>query len=424
MTAASSVLVDRLAPPSMAGSRAERGRAWLEEHGLPSTRDEAWRYTPVAEIIQALSLAVRPAPASAEIDGRMVDELAGRHGGPRLVFVNGIAVPTLAGDEDHQLPDGLVIANRDGMRTRSRMPRLAPDQPADGFHALNWAAGSDVAAVVVEPGVRIDRPVHVVHVAVPGDVLAASHPRTVLLAKPGSHVHLIESFVAVDGSPLTNASTRIVAGEGASATYHRIQAETPTAIHVGRTAIEQAAGSRVRATSVMTGGHIARSAVDVRLAGDDARIDIDGLCLPRAHQRHDHVVTVDHLASRGTSTQSFRAIVDDHARASFSGHVIVRPGTTGTEAHQSNRNLVLRPTAEADSRPWLEILADDVRCTHGATVGRLDDEALFYLRSRGIPLAEARAVLVAAFAAEVTDGLTPASLRRHVDAATGRTEGS
>jgi Fe-S cluster assembly protein SufD len=196
-----------------------------------------------------------------------------------------------------------------------------------------------------------------------------------------------------------------------------MQSEAPDAIHVGRTAIEQGADSSVRVASIMTGALIARSAIGVRLTGPEARSDLSGLYLPRGHQRHDNVITVDHAASRCTSTQQFRGIVDDHGRGSFSGHVLVRPGTIGTDARQSNRNLVLAPTAQVDTRPWLEILADDVRCTHGATVGRLDEEALFYLRSRGIPVDRSRAMLVAAFAAEVIDAITPASLRDRVAAA-------
>jgi Fe-S cluster assembly protein SufD len=229
-------------------------------------------------------------------------------------------------------------------------------------------------------------------------------------------VHLIESYVGIGGPSITNASTRMIVAAHAEVSYHRIQAETLDTIHVGRTAIDQATGSHVRATSVMTGSRIARSSVIVRLAGSGARANLDGLYLPKDEQRHDTAITVDHLASRCTSTQQFKGIVDDHARGSFSGHVIVRPGTTATDASQSNHNLVLTPTAQADSRPWLEILADDVRCTHGAAVGRLDEEALFYMRSRGVSIAQARRMLVAAFAAAIVDEINPDSLREHVAA--------
>ncbi|MGV3759689.1 MAG: Fe-S cluster assembly protein SufD, partial [Actinomycetota bacterium] len=309
---------------------------------------------------------------------------------------------------------GLWLGGADGLRPRPRPASGAEDQPADGFHALNWAAGRDVAAVLVDPAVRIEVPVHVVHLSVPGAGATASHPRTIVRTGAGSQLHLIETYAGMPGSHVTNASTRIVAGDGATITHHRIQTEAAEAVHVGRTAIDQASGSLVRSTSVTGGGRIARSAIVVELQGPDAHAELDGLYLPTDHQRHDNVITVDHRASRCRSTQRFKGIVDDHGRGSFSGHVVVRPGTTGTDAHQSNPNLVLRPTAQADTRPWLEILADDVRCTHGATVGRLDDDALFYLRSRGIPQDTARAMLVAAFATEIVDGIEPASLRAHV----------
>jgi Fe-S cluster assembly protein SufD len=417
MTAATDVLFDRLAPPTAAGGRAERGRTWLSRHGLPTTREEAWRYTPVDDVVRALQAAIPATNASEAVSRAVVDELAGVHGGIRLVFVNGAMAGRLCDAEP--VPAGLWVGNADGLRRRPRPASGRDEQPVDGFHALNWAVGRDVAAVLVDPDVQLDRPVHVVHLSVPGDVLTASHPRTVVRVGADSRLQVIETFVGLPGSSITNASTRIVTGEPAAVTYHRIQAETPGGIHVGRTGIEQAARSAVEATSIMTGAQIARSAIDVRLSGPDARVDVDGLYLPAGHQRHDTVITVDHLAPRCTSTQRFKGIVDDHGRGSFSGHVIVRPGASGTDARQSNRNLVLCPTAQADTRPWLEIFADDVRCTHGATVGRLDDDALFYLRSRGIPIAHARAMLVAAFAAEIIDDITPASLRDLVAAAPG-----
>jgi Fe-S cluster assembly protein SufD len=424
MTAAAMSVIDRLIPGS-SGGRGERGRAWLLRHGLPTTRDEAWRYTPVDEIVDVLEAATPAPDASERVTRHTVDELAGDHGGHRLVFVNGILAEHLA--DIHEHVDGLWLGGAERLRTRPPLAASRDDQPVDGFHALNWAAGRDVTAVLVDAGAGIDRPVHVVHLAVPGASVTASHPRTVVQVGGSGRVDVIESYVGLAGSSITNASTRIVAGEHSTVTYHRIQSEASGSVHVGRTGVEQAASSTVRAVSIMTGGRIARSAIDGRLHGPDARLDVDGLYLPTGSQRHDNVVTVDHAASRCASTQRFKGIVDDHGRGSFSGHVIVRHGTVGTDARQSNHNLVLCPTAQADTRPWLEIFADDVRCAHGATVGRLDDDALFYLRSRGIPLAEGRAMLVAAFAADVIDDITPLSLRALVAAAfdartTGRAE--
>jgi Fe-S cluster assembly protein SufD len=417
MSTAAETLLERLAPPPT-GARAERGRAWLARHGLPHRGDEAWKYTPLDDVVRAFE-AARPACDRPEgITRSLVDELAGDHGGPRVVCVNGALAPDLS-DLDRR-PAGLWLGGVDELRVRPRPSSAADDQPVDGFHALNWAAGRDVAAVLVEPGAVLAEPVHVVHLSTSTDGVGASHPRTVVRVGADSRAQVIESFVGVGGRSVTNASTRIIAAPGAVVTYHRIQDDTAGGVHVGRTSIDQAANSAVRATTIMTGAAIARNALDVTVGGAGARVDLAGLFTPRGEQRHDNVITVDHAASHTTSTQRFRGIVDDDGRGSFSGHVIVRPGTRGVDADQSSRNLVLSATAQIDTRPWLEIFADEVRCTHGAAVGRLDDDALFYLRSRGIPLAIARTMLIAGFAEEIVDTITPASLRDRVAAAVAR----
>jgi len=270
---------------------------------------------------------------------------------------------------------------------------------------------------MAEPDARIDVPVHIVHISAPADGVSASHPRTVVRLGARSHLRVVETFAGLDGRAVTNSSTRVVAAEAASLSYHRVVNEAQGTIHIGRTGVVQSKDSTVRARTIVCGGDIVRSAIDVSLVGDGATSTLEGLYLPVGSQRYDNVVTVDHAASRCTSTQRYKGVVDDRARGSFSGHVIVRHGTVGTDAAQSNPNLVLTSTAQADTRPWLEIFADDVRCTHGATVGRLDDEAFFYLRSRGIPASEARAMLVAAFAEEIVAAVEPASLREWIEAA-------
>ena len=273
--------------------------------------------------------------------------------------------------------------------------------------------------MLVDAGARLDGPVHVVHLSVPGESPGASHPRTIVDAGDGSHVTIIETFCGLPGAAVTNATSAVRVGRDATVTYHRVQLESSDATHVGHTRVDQGAGSSVRATSVMLGADIARAAIEVHLDGADSRADLTGLYVLGGHQRHDTVVTVDHAASRATSTQLFKGVMGDHARGSFSGHVVVRADTTGSDAGQSNHNLLLSPTAQADARPWLEIFADEVRCVHGATVGRLDDDALFYLRSRGVPLTAARAMLIEAFGLEVLDTIEPTSLRDHLVAAAG-----
>jgi len=416
MTPLADTLLERLAPTGPGpGRRAVDARTWLQGHGFPQRRDEAWRFTPLDEIMAVLGTALPASPPTMGLSRSLVDDLAGDHGGRRVVFVNGAYDPGLS--DGGPLPAGFYVGG-----LAAAPPRLVTsatgEDPVDGFDALNRLAGGDAAVVSIPRGARLDRPVHVVHLAVPGEGVTMCHPRTMVLAADGSRVSVIETYAGLDGSWVTNASTTLEVGIGAGVTYQRMQVEALDAIHLGRTTVNQSARSDVRAVSVMTGGHIARLAVDVLLHGDEARLALDGLYLPSGRQRHNHTVTVDHRASHCTSTQRFKGIVDDHASGSFGGHVIVRPGTVATDASQSNHSLLLRRSAEADTRPWLEIYADDVRCTHGATVGRIDDDALFYLRSRGVPLVEARAMLVAAFADDITAGITPASLQERVVAAT------
>lgn len=411
-----SAIIERLAPvddDDGDGAR-RRARDWLDVHGLPGARDEAWRYTPVDEILSRLTTAGRARPAG--VTRRDVDRLAGQHGGVRLVLVNGVYAPDLS--DTGTDAEGLWCGTR--ADTTVDGPEAGGTYD-DGFQALNRAAGGDPVVVVVARGIDLDRPIHLVHLAAPDDRAGIAHPRAVVTVGEASRVHVIESFVGFAGPAITNSSTTIDIGEQAQVSQHRVQNEAFGATHIGHTQVTMASGSRYVATSLMFGGDIARHTLDVTLRGRGAEAELSGLYRPVGHQRFDTSVRVDHAASHGTSTQRFKGVVADHATGAFSGRIVVRPGTVATDAHQTNQNLVLAPTAQAESRPWLEIFADDVRCTHGSTVGRLDDDALFYLRSRGIPLEEGRALLIDAFTREITDAIEPRSLRAHI-AAIVRTE--
>lgn len=386
-------------------------------YSRPAPDNEQWKYVPIKTVRANLD---RATPAESRTVTRgIVDELAGDHGGPRLIVVNGRVASAVSGPSE---VDGLwcgSLADVDPERIE-QVKRAIADQPLDEFHALNHAADHDVAVVIVDEGVAIDVPVHVVHVSAAGDGYEVSHPRTVIVAGNASRLDVIETFAGLDGDAFTNASTTIRVGADAALSYCRIETESEGSTHIGRTTVDQFERSAFRSTSVMVGAEIARQALDIRLHGADATSDLAGVYQPTGQQRHDTGVTVDHLASRCVSTQRFTGVIGGHARGSFSGRIVVRPNTFATDASQSNRNLVLTPTAEADTRPWLEIFADDVKCVHGATVGRLDHDALFYLRSRGIPLQQARALLVEAFVSEITDTLIPVSLRDHVVEAIAR----
>lgn len=413
LTPANATPFDHLLPAETGDGARRDARTWLADHGLPTTRDEAWRYTPVAEIVARLEQA-RPVVATPGATRSTLDELAGDHGGPRLVFVNGVHAPELSdpGPNPAELWCGpLADVPPDRLPTES-FP--GADERSDGFLALNRVLGTDAAVVLVGDGSQRSDSIQIVHLAVPGEEASVSHPRTIVAAGPGTRSTIIETYCGFEGAALTNASTTIHLGSRADLTYHRVQHEAPGAYHVGRTFIEVSDGSHLLLTSVMAGAAIARAAIDVTLSGPKARADLTGIYVPSGEQRHDTVVTVDHAASHGTSTQVFKGIIADRARGSFSGRIIVPPGVVGTDADQTNHNLVLGPHAQADTRPWLEIRADDVRCNHGATVGRLDEEALFYLRSRGIPIDVGRAMLIEAFGREIIDAVTPTSLRDHL----------
>ena len=385
---------------------------WLSTHSLPTRRDEAWRYTAVDELLE-LSRSAVPARRPVTLDPRQVDLMAGDHGGPRLVFVNGIFA---SGTSRTQAEDGVTVVPFSDPASQPEMPLMGPDR-LDGFAALSWAVGAGGASIRISAHVAVEAPVHIVHVAAPElDTPLITHPNSMVHVEAGARLTLIESFVGFAGTALTNASTFVDVGDRATLDYHRIQTETAHAAHVGQARIHVGEAAHLHATSVSIGAATSRAAFDVTANGDRSTVEIDGLYLPSGTDQHDHVVTVEHLGSHTISTQRFKGVIDDRARGSFTGHVIVRPGTVDTSATQTNHSLLLTRTAESDSRPWLEILSDDVSCTHGASVGRLDDDALFYLRSRGIAEADARRVLIDGFVSEIVESVGTASLRDHLSA--------
>lgn len=383
---------------------------WLDRHPPPDRRQELWRYTDLDRIHAAISEAVRN-PHPTPVDRHLVDLLAGDAAPTRVVLIDG------------HLDEGAsrVVANGAVSVTRATEREHAPSLPPevgrarpDAFAVLNLAARHDAALVEVAPCAPPST-VHVVHVnPSTGAPRLEDHPALVVSVGAGAQVEVVETFVGLGGPGWTNASTTIEVGEGATARYVRVQSQPAGSVHVGHVRAGVARHGSLTATSLVLGAEAARVALDVTLHGEGAELDLSGLHLPVGGRHHDHVVTVEHCASRTTSAQSFRAVVDDRARGSFTGHVLVQPNTAGVSACQSSANLLLTDRAQVDTRPWLEILADDVRCTHGATVGRLDDDALFYLRSRGIPQAAARELLVEAFVSTVLDGVRPEPLRLHV----------
>lgn len=426
-SAAANAFVERLARPQ--ADRAGRPRAawlsalrrraldWVSERGFPTAQDEAWKYTRVAPIL-AIPF-VRAAPnenpglSSADID-RLADDL----GGARLVFVNGRYAAALS--SPHKLAAGTTLRSlaevlaEQGDALEALLGRVFEGQP-DAFTALNAGLAEDGAFIRIPAGTTIEAPVHLVFVSAPGAGPIASHPRSFVLAGAASRATIVETHAAAAaGVYFTNAVTEVVLDEGAALEHYKVQNETPAAFHVALLDARQGRGSRFSAHSVALGAALARHAARARLEAPDGATALDGLYVASGTQHLDNPTTIEHVAPRCTSRALYKGVVDDRGRGVFDGRIIVHAGAMKTDASQTNRNLLLSRSARADTRPRLEILADDVKCAHGAAVGQLDEQALFYLRSRGLEQQAARGLLTCAFASEMVERIRVDPLRNRV----------
>jgi Fe-S cluster assembly protein SufD len=390
--------------------------AWLAESrrtaferfaagGWPTTRDEAWHYTRLAALE---SMAFDLGADGGRLD---VAEDAVRAVTPdlpvagRLVFVDGRYARHLS----TALPSGSVQAGSlaqaalaGGQDVRASFDDDLAGGPAEAFARLNLAFWRDGAFVQLGTNTVLEAPLLLLFVATALEAARVSHPRTLVRSLPGSRATVVEAHVALrPGAYLTNAVTDVVLEPGASLEHVTVVQESPRAIHVGRLRVRQARDSRCAACVVTLGGRLVRREAHVTLAAEGARCALDGLALLGGAQHGDVQTVVDHVAPRATSRQLFKSVLDGRARSVFGGRVVVRRGADGTDAHQTNKNLLLAEGVEADSKPQLEIFADDVKCSHGAADGQLADEAIFYLRSRGLGEATARALVAYGFAAEV-----------------------
>jgi Fe-S cluster assembly protein SufD len=285
------------------------------------------------------------------------------------------------------------------------------DPAAGGFVALNTAFINDGAYVRVDPGVCLDRPVHLVF-AITGTDEVMTAPRILIVAGDNSRVAVIEHYVGLSGGAyLTNAVTEIVAGAGAHVEHCKIQLESTSAYHVATVQAHLDRGSRCVSRNFSLGARLARNDINAVLNGAGAECAMDGLFLAGGRQHVDNHTCIDHAVPDCTSRERYKGVLDGRARGVFNGRIVVRQDAQHTDAHQSNHNLLLSDDAEVDTKPQLEIFADDVRCSHGATVGNLDNDALFYLRSRGLDEPFARGLLTYAFMREVIDAVDAVPLR-------------
>ncbi len=411
--------------------RLDRGRtgepAWLratrrsaagafERLGFPTTRDEEWRFTNVAPIAETTFSAAPPAAVSSEEAGRFT--IPGVEGA-LLVFVDGRYAPGLS-RPDAAAP-GLTVSSiaveleRGASRLEPHLGRHVTftERP---FAALNTAMFEDGAVVSVADGQVVDRPVQLLFLSTVTAAPAVSHPRALVIAGRNAQVEVIETFGSLGASRgLTNAVTELVVGPGAVLRHYRLQRESEVGFHLGHTELQLGRSATAASHSLAFGGLIARHEVVAVLADEGADCTLNGLYLADGVRLIDNHTEIDHAMPHGSSHEVYKGILGGRARGVFNGRIRVRPDAQKTDAKQTNKTLLLSDNAQVNTKPQLEIFANDVKCTHGATVGQLSEDALFYLRSRGIGADDARSLLVRAFATDVTGRISLEPLRAELD---------
>jgi Fe-S cluster assembly protein SufD len=388
---------------------------WVAEQGFPTAGDEAWKYTRVAPMLE---IPFQLAEPGRRLSAANVEQLAGDFGGPRLVFVNGYFAAELSALEG--LPTGTQVTHlatllrTDSGALEALFGHAFRTQP-QAFTALNAALAEDGAWVQIPAHITVEKPIHLVFLSDPGATPRVTHPRVLVRVGAGSRATVVESHAGSEGDVyLSNAVSEVMLDAGAALEHYTVQNESTAAFHIAQLTVRQAHDSHFAAHAWALGSALARQEVRVALEGPGAQVALNGLYLARGEQHLDNQTTIEHLAPRCTSRERYKGVIDDHGHGIFDGRIIVRPGAMKTDASQTIKNLLLSERAQANTQPRLEIFADDVKCAHGAAVGQLDEKAVFYLRSRGIPLAEARSLLTYAFVSEMLEliGLEP--LRAHV----------
>ncbi|RMH16921.1 MAG: Fe-S cluster assembly protein SufD [Acidobacteria bacterium] len=402
--------------PSPIADLRREGRERFAALGFPTTRQEAWRKTNVRRIAQG---SFRRAPGElhglsrARLEPFFLPDCA------ELVFVNGRLAPELS--QPRQLPPGVIatslaeaIAEHPDL-VAEHLGRYAPiDQHP--FAALNTAFIADGAFVYVPRGTVVETPIHFLFVGTAGEEATVSYPRNLLLAAESSQVTVIESYAGFGGDRyFTCPVTEIVCGANAVVDHYKMQEESIDAFHVAMQQSHQRRSSNLFSHSISHGGALVRNDIRAMLAEEGIDCTLNGLYLARGTQHVDHHMWVDHKAPHCNSYELYKGVLEGSSRAVFNGTIYVHPGAQKTDAKQSNRNLLLSRDALVSSNPQLEIFADDVRCTHGSTTGHLEEEAIFYLRTRGIGEEAAKSLLTFAFAAEVLQEIRLESIKKGLE---------
>ncbi|HTA64212.1 MAG TPA: Fe-S cluster assembly protein SufD [Xanthomonadaceae bacterium] len=419
-----SALLDSLADGFEGDAARRNALASALADGLPTKRAERWKYTSLRTLEQRTFAA--SATLLSPVDAAFIADMPA----PRLTFVNGRFDASLS--EIAALPDGIALqplaqALAEGDTRETAFLGRRFDQADETFARLNAALALDGAVLRVAEGVQVNAPLHLVFIGTPADADIAWHARSLIELRIGACLTVVEHHLATgDHTHLGNALMHVHLAAGAQLRHARVQHEAVRATLIARTDAVLARDATYRRIDVELGAGLSRHELNVRLEGERARLQAHGVLLADGSRHIDTRLCIEHIARDTTCDLLWRGLASGRGRVVFHGGITIRAGADGSDARLSNKNLLLSAGAEIDAQPVLEIHADEVKAAHGATVGRLDETALFYLRSRGLPLADARALLVAAFCREplrvLDDAALAAMLEAHVDAALARAE--
>jgi Fe-S cluster assembly protein SufD len=374
------------------------------EAGFPTVKDEDWRFTNVSVIAQTPFALTSDARKSAAVDAAKLAPFRIPGAACQLVFINGRFDAGLS--DMGSLPKGVQVESlahamaKGDTRVESHLGRYVNIE-RDAFCALNTAFIEDGAYVYLPRRTAMKKPICLLFVSLSGDRPQMTHPRNLIVAEQETEANVVEDYISFGtGAFFSNVVTELVAGENAVISHHMIEREDRQAFNISTLRMQQARSTNVSSHSILLGGGLVRNNVHPVLAGEGSECLINGLFMGSGNQHMDNYMLVEHASPHCSSRQFYNGILDGHSHGVFHGRIIVHKDAQKTDAKQTNRNLLLSDDAQIDTKPQLEIYADDVKCTHGATIGQVEENALFYLRSRGISEDSARKLLLLAFASE------------------------
>jgi Fe-S cluster assembly protein SufD len=404
------------AQPAWLRSAREDAFARFCQTGFPTTKDEDWRFTNVSAISQS---SFQLGGDNKRVSSADLEQFRIPGAACTLVFINGRFAPQLS--DSGSLPAGVRVASlaeeiaKNPAALQNHLARYINNE-RDSFAALNTALIEDGAYVYLPRRTALTAPIHLLFVSAAGDAPAMAHPHNLIVAEDETEAGIIEDYVSIgSGTFFSNVVTELVAGENAALSHYLVEREDLQALNVSTLRLQQARSSNVSSHSVLLGGALVRNNVHPVLKGEGGECLINGLFIGNGRQHMDNYMLVEHASPHCSSRQFYNGILDGHAHGVFHGRIIVHKDAQKTDAKQTNRNLLLSDDAQIDTKPQLEIYADDVKCTHGATIGQIEENALFYLRSRGIDETSARHLLLLAFAHESLDRMKDSSVRQYLE---------